>query len=138
MNSTYFRRRFPIFTYVWGTEIDSIDREWKGNVRIPIAEIKIMTVGRILNFHFYYPRLGTQLLLQYNRIYIIFRENGPLLMAEKNMINFTKNVSLNVKRNFLTHCMHNMHTVENAEILSHFFRKNFVKAMVLQKKLLNG
>ena len=70
---TYFTRRFPIFTYVWGTEIDSIDREWKGNVRIPIAEIKIMTVGRILNFHFYYPRLGTQLLLQYNRIYIIFR-----------------------------------------------------------------
>ena len=56
----YLFLKFSIFSYIWGTEIDSINREWKGNVRIPIAEIKIMTVRRILNFHLYYPRLGTQ------------------------------------------------------------------------------
>ena len=58
MNSKYFWRIFSIFTHFWGTEIDSIKSEGKGNVRIPIAEIKIMTVGRILDFHFQYPGLG--------------------------------------------------------------------------------
>ena len=63
----------------------------------------------------------------------IFRQINYLVISLVNAL---------VSRNFCQKCVRenfrNFHTVEIAEIFSHFFHKNFVKAIVLLNKLLNN